>query len=306
MSGSSQIDKVIFMKAKDNVEMMKKALFLIVIFVPIFLLASGCQMTTVPDDPGEDNVDDGQDLPPRNNSDGVQGEPGEMDKYFVDYSDGTVIYNITQTKPTPCHEIIVDEQVMESYPVQIRLDIQIREPEEGTMCAQVIDTEKLSGKIEVGHKPGQFTVVVDGDEVYSSGFDSKSISPDTEADLERSCDDLGGSWIEEARECEGISEESCDDLGGNFNPCASACRNDPDAEYCTMQCVLVCGFDETEDNTTEPIEEPERHYCTDEEIESKMCTKEYMPVCGDNNVTYENGCTACSSEEIEYWEMGEC
>jgi len=54
------------------------------------------------------------------------------------------------------------------------------------------------------------------------------------------CEMQGGTWIEEAAECEGISEQACDSLGGEFNNCASACRNDPDAMACTKQCVLVC------------------------------------------------------------------
>ena len=56
------------------------------------------------------------------------------------------------------------------------------------------------------------------------------------------CQELGGKWLEEFSECEGISEQVCEELGGNFNQCASACRNDPNAEMCTMQCVQVCSF----------------------------------------------------------------
>jgi hypothetical protein len=61
--------------------------------------------------------------------------------------------------------------------------------------------------------------------------------------LDSDCENKGGIWIESANECEGISGPDCDDLGGEFNECASACRNDPDTEICTMQCVLVCGFE---------------------------------------------------------------
>lgn len=56
------------------------------------------------------------------------------------------------------------------------------------------------------------------------------------------CTDSNGNWIAEANECEGISENVCQEMGGKFNECATACRNDPDAEICTMQCVLVCEF----------------------------------------------------------------
>jgi hypothetical protein len=59
---------------------------------------------------------------------------------------------------------------------------------------------------------------------------------------EGACLSFDGNWIEETQECEGMSQGMCVELGGEFNECASACRNDPDAEVCTLQCVLVCQF----------------------------------------------------------------
>lgn len=63
-----------------------------------------------------------------------------------------------------------------------------------------------------------------------------------EQDLKSACEELGGTWIEMADECEQISEEECKQLGGEFDECASACRHDPDAEFCAMVCVPVCSF----------------------------------------------------------------
>ncbi|MFC2162672.1 Kazal-type serine protease inhibitor domain-containing protein [Candidatus Altiarchaeota archaeon] len=62
-------------------------------------------------------------------------------------------------------------------------------------------------------------------------------------DLQGLCNDLGGKWLEAPKECEGISKDDCEANGGSHNECASACRNDPNAEICTLQCVLVCSFD---------------------------------------------------------------
>jgi len=59
---------------------------------------------------------------------------------------------------------------------------------------------------------------------------------------EKDCLSASGNWLSESMECEGIGQETCETLGGTFNACASACRNQPDAEICTMQCVLVCEF----------------------------------------------------------------
>lgn len=62
--------------------------------------------------------------------------------------------------------------------------------------------------------------------------------------IEQLCLDNGGTWLQEPQECENIGKDTCENLGGDFNECASACRNDPEAEICTMQCVLVCEFNE--------------------------------------------------------------
>lgn len=58
---------------------------------------------------------------------------------------------------------------------------------------------------------------------------------------ESQCISIGGIWT--GYDCEGISEEQCQEIGGTFNECASACRNNPEAEFCTLQCVQVCGFE---------------------------------------------------------------
>lgn len=59
---------------------------------------------------------------------------------------------------------------------------------------------------------------------------------------EEECLSLKGGWLSGSNECEGIGKDDCEKIGGTFNSCASACRNDPKAQICTMQCVLVCEF----------------------------------------------------------------
>ena len=60
------------------------------------------------------------------------------------------------------------------------------------------------------------------------------------------CEDAAGTWVDSAMECEHVSEETCAELGGRFNECGSACRNDPDAQICTMQCVPFCSLNPVE------------------------------------------------------------
>lgn len=73
---------------------------------------------------------------------------------------------------------------------------------------------------------------------------SRDTSPQNEqVNVEgKACADVGGTWSIEFQECLGITGESCAEIGGNWNDCASACRNNPNAEFCTMQCVQVCDF----------------------------------------------------------------
>jgi len=59
-------------------------------------------------------------------------------------------------------------------------------------------------------------------------------------DLQTACEKNSGKWLDEFNECEGISQQTCEANDGIFNECASACRHNPKAEACTMQCVPVC------------------------------------------------------------------
>jgi len=56
------------------------------------------------------------------------------------------------------------------------------------------------------------------------------------------CQVNGGIWLAEFNECETGYREWCEENGGSFEECGSACRHMPEAEFCTMQCVLFCKF----------------------------------------------------------------
>ncbi|MEM0438188.1 MAG: DUF333 domain-containing protein [Candidatus Micrarchaeia archaeon] len=55
-----------------------------------------------------------------------------------------------------------------------------------------------------------------------------------------------------------MTKELCESAGGHFNECASACRNNPEAEVCIMVCVQEC-----ECGGVAGFKCPEGYYCTD-------------------------------------------
>jgi len=61
----------------------------------------------------------------------------------------------------------------------------------------------------------------------------------TESEKKSGCELVGGTYNEHD-ECLGVDSAQCLVLGGEFNECASACRHTPDAELCTLQCVVTC------------------------------------------------------------------
>ena len=62
------------------------------------------------------------------------------------------------------------------------------------------------------------------------------------AERARNCTESGGVYDLSYDECLGVDGAMCSSIGGTWNECASACRNQPGATICTMQCVQVCEF----------------------------------------------------------------
>lgn len=65
---------------------------------------------------------------------------------------GMHTYSGTLTTPTPCHQVSVDARVMESAPEQIVLSFTVQDPEQGTLCAQVIAEQPFSVNVRASEQ----------------------------------------------------------------------------------------------------------------------------------------------------------
>jgi len=88
------------------------------------------------------------------------------ENFSTNYNEGVLTYSGIIEKPTPCHTLEFQELVMESFPVQIRININVVEPDEGTFCIQVIEEEEFSREIEIGHEPRNVAIFVNEERVY--------------------------------------------------------------------------------------------------------------------------------------------
>lgn len=96
---------------------------------------------------------------------------GKLSGAKVSYADGILSYAIPISKPTPCHEVKTDMLVMESYPVQLRLNIDIAQPSGDVFCTQVIAEQMVEGTFKIDHKPGAFSAYVNKEKVFTPNID---------------------------------------------------------------------------------------------------------------------------------------
>lgn len=80
--------------------------------------------------------------------------PVEMFDFSASFSpDNQWGFSVTADMPTPCHTISIgDVLVAESYPEQVSINILVKEPSEDIACAQVIDTQRLTGGFQASDK----------------------------------------------------------------------------------------------------------------------------------------------------------
>jgi len=88
--------------------------------------------------------------------------------YSVSYSQGKLSYFALVTKPTPCHLIEVGEAILESFPAQVHIKIDVVRDPEVELCAQVLTDELVTGEIDIGHKPASVTIYVREELVFTT------------------------------------------------------------------------------------------------------------------------------------------
>ncbi len=83
-----------------------------------------------------------------------------------DENSNVLYYSFVVNKPTPCYATKVDELVMESFPEQIVIYVDLIQSQTFVACAEVIDPEEVSGSVNLSSVPASLTVKINGEVVY--------------------------------------------------------------------------------------------------------------------------------------------
>jgi len=95
--------------------------------------------------------------------------------------------------------------------------------------------------VDVARCPGCFSVRLEqGEERTPYTITINNWEADVPDDF--GCMSTEANWLPEYNECEYTTRDWCEEAGGAYAECESACRHDPEAEICTLQCVPVCYF----------------------------------------------------------------
>ena len=146
---------------------------MIPIALTMIILLVACQPNTAPNETmpeGNGDFDDTPDTPTNPAGTMPEGSGGDWEDtpdtptappYSVSLDDGVLTYSIRVQAPTPCHEPVVQERIMESYPVQVGLDVTFRDS--GQMCAQVITEKTVTGRITIDAPVSTVTITTPTD-----------------------------------------------------------------------------------------------------------------------------------------------
>ncbi len=92
----------------------------------------------------------------------------ERTEFEVWFEDGTLYFEGTIHKPTPCHEIRHSTTTTRSIPPQVRTDVRVY-IENAEECPQVVTPETIRGSVNTRQKPSMYVVYVNNEGLFRTG-----------------------------------------------------------------------------------------------------------------------------------------
>jgi len=82
----------------------------------------------------------------------------------TNFKNGLLTYSGSVQAPSPCHELEKEVAVAESFPEQVQISLQLKEPKPGTICAQVVTEKEFSGELKVSEQ-ARISIYLNGKKV---------------------------------------------------------------------------------------------------------------------------------------------
>lgn len=70
-------------------------------------------------------------------------------------------YSVSGVMPTPCHSFTTDAIVAESFPEQVTITVEQKEPGDDEVCIQVVDVQEMVGSFSASEGASVRLVVVE-------------------------------------------------------------------------------------------------------------------------------------------------
>jgi len=204
----------------------------------------------------------------------------------VTFSRGYWNYDIVVMRATPCHDVVVEELVTDNNViVNVKTEFVSNQ---NTLCPQSMNNQTVSGKVRAS-SDSTFTMFLEERKAY----EQKGYSVSCTVELDYVC---GQPPMPHCN-----TGEACIQVMPTPKTYANSCLMASDgASLLYMgECKSIVVVVEEE-----PVAEGV-FVCSAEQKAATMCTMEYMPVCGDDRITYGNKCGACAGNANSYT-LGEC
>ena len=82
----------------------------------------------------------------------------------TNFKNGLLTYSGSVQAPSPCHELEKEVVIAESFPEQVQISLQLKEPKPETICAQVVTEKEFSGELKVSEQ-ARISIYLNGKKV---------------------------------------------------------------------------------------------------------------------------------------------